>query len=93
MADIEIVQEHSLTPQQARAAAQQVAEKVAAEFGVAYQWDGDVLRFTRSGVEGALTLGTQRAALAIRLGLLMRAFAPVIEAKAADKMRRVFAPA
>ncbi len=87
MAEIQIVQEHNLSPEQARAAAQQVADKVAAEYGMAWRWEGDVLRFERSGVEGALTLGDQRAALQIRLGLLMSAFRPAIEAKVADKMR------
>ena len=93
MADIQIVQEHSLSPERARAAAQQVADKVAAEFGVQWRWEGDVLRFERSGVEGALTLGEQRAALRIRLGMLMSAFRPAIEAKVTDKMRRMFAAA
>jgi putative polyhydroxyalkanoate system protein len=93
MADIQIVQEHNLSPERARAAAQQVADKVAAEFGMVWRWEGDVLRFERSGVEGALTLGEQRAALQIRLGMLMSAFRPAIEAKVADKMRRVFAAA
>ncbi|MFC5476806.1 polyhydroxyalkanoic acid system family protein [Massilia suwonensis] len=93
MADIQIVQEHKLSPEGARAAAQQVADKVAAEFGMQCHWDGDVLRFERSGVEGALTLGEQRAALRIKLGMLMSAFRPMIEEKVADKMRRVFTAA
>jgi len=93
MADIHIVQEHSLSPERARAAAQQVADKVAAEFGMQCRWDGDVLRFERSGVEGVLTLEEQRAALRIKLGFMMSAFGPAIEAKVSDKMRRVFAAA
>ena len=91
MADISIVQQHTLSPQRARAAAQQVAEKISAEYGLACKWDGDVLRFERSGVEGALTLGEQSAAMRIRLGFFMGAFATAIEAKVAEKMRKVFA--
>jgi putative polyhydroxyalkanoate system protein len=91
MPDISIVQEHQLSPDKARAAAQQVADKIAREYGLACQWDGDVLRFTRSGVKGSLTLGERRAALRIELGFLMSAFAPTIKAKVADKMRTVFA--
>jgi putative polyhydroxyalkanoate system protein len=94
MAEISIVQEHSMTAPMARAAAQKVADKFAAEYGVACRWDGEnVLRFERTGVEGALTLGEQRAALRIKLGFLMGAFAGAIESKAADKMRRVFTTA
>jgi putative polyhydroxyalkanoate system protein len=91
MADISIVQEHSLSPPMARAAAQQVADRIATEYGMACRWEGDVLRFERSGVQGALTLVGQRAALRIQLGFLMGAFASTIEAKVAESMRRVFA--
>lgn len=93
MADISIVQEHSLTPENARAAAQQVADKIAGEFDLACRWDGDVLRFERSGVNGALTLGSQQAKMEIELGFLMGAFAPAIRAKVAEKMQKVFASA
>ncbi|CAN7543056.1 polyhydroxyalkanoic acid system family protein [Massilia sp. LjRoot122] len=93
MSEISIVQEHNLSPEQARAAAQQVAQRIAAEYGLACKWDGDVLRFERSGVEGALSLEDRQAAMRIRLGFFMGAFAPAIEAKVAEKMRKVFAPA
>jgi putative polyhydroxyalkanoate system protein len=49
-----------------------------------------VLRFARSGVEGALTLGERQAALRIKLGFLMSAFASTIEQKVAESMRKVF---
>ncbi|WP_295995333.1 polyhydroxyalkanoic acid system family protein [Rugamonas sp.] len=91
MADINIVQDHQLSEEQARAAAQQVADKMAQEFDLACQWDGDVLRFERSGVEGALTLGRSQAQMQIKLGFLYSAFASAIEGKIAAKMRQVFA--
>jgi putative polyhydroxyalkanoate system protein len=90
MADISIVQEHGLSPDMARAAAQTVADKMAAEFGLALQWEGDVLRFGRSGVNGALTLEAQRAVMRIELGFPMGMMASVIESKVAEKMRKVF---
>lgn len=93
MAELKIVQEHSLSPAAARTAADQVAQRLAAEFGLACKWDGDVLRFERSGVDGDLRLEGQSASLRIRLGMLMSAFAPAIEAKVSEKMRKVFAPA
>jgi putative polyhydroxyalkanoate system protein len=91
MADISIVQEHGLNPSMARAAAQKVADKISAEYGLDCKWDGDVLRFERSGVQGSLTLEAQRAAMRIQLGFLMGAFAPAIEAKVAESMKKVFA--
>ncbi len=91
MADISIVQAHSLSPEQARAAAQQVADKMAREYDLACKWNDNVLSFERSGVQGALTLQGQQAQMVIRLGFLMSAFSATIEAKVADKMRKVFA--
>src|SRR5450830_622331 len=60
MADINIVQQHKLTAAKARQAAQQVADKLAQEYDLACAWDGDVLRFERSGVDGSLTLEKSR---------------------------------
>ena len=90
MADINIVQEHHLAPEQAREAAQQVADKLAEQFELACRWDGDVLRFERSGVNGALTLRANEAQLQIALGFPISAFAAQIEAKVSEKMRKVF---
>jgi putative polyhydroxyalkanoate system protein len=91
MAEISITQQHSLSPDAARAAAQKVADKLAGEYGLNCKWNGDVLRFDRSGVEGTLALGERQAALRIKLGFLMSAFASTIEQKVADSMRKVFA--
>jgi putative polyhydroxyalkanoate system protein len=90
MPDISITQTHSLSQTAARAAAQQVADKLAREYGLTCNWEGDVLRFARSGVEGALTLGERQAALRIKLGFLMSAFASTIEQKVAESMRKTF---
>jgi putative polyhydroxyalkanoate system protein len=93
MAEISIVQEHHLTPNKAREAAQQVADKIAGEYSLACKWDGDVLRFERSGVHGSLTLEKKQVAMHIQLGFLMSAFAPTIEAKVAESMKKVFSAA
>ena len=90
MADINIVQEHHLAPQQAREAAQQVADKLAEQFELDCKWDGDVLRFERSGVNGTLTLGVNQVQLHIALGFPISAFSAQIESKVAEKMRKVF---
>lgn len=91
MADIHIVQAHNLTPEKARAAAQQVADKMAQEYDLACTWDGDVLRFGRGGVEGTLTLDERQAQMQIKLGFLYNAFSSAIENKVSENMRKVFA--
>jgi len=90
MADINIVQDHRLAPEQARAAAQQVADKLAEQFELACRWEGDVLRFERSGVNGALTLHPHQAQLQIALGFPISLMAGQVEAKVSEKMRKLF---
>jgi putative polyhydroxyalkanoate system protein len=91
MAEITIIQEHTLTPKKAREAAQKVAEKLADEYDLEWEWEGDVLHFERSGVQGNLTLNKKHAEMFIKLGFLMGAFASTIEAKVAENMKKVFA--
>jgi putative polyhydroxyalkanoate system protein len=90
MAEINIVQQHHLTPEQARAAAEQMAGKLAEQFELACRWDGDVLRFERSGVQGTLTLRPQQAQLQMALGFPYSVMAAQVEAKVAEKMQKLF---
>ena len=93
MADISIVQEHKVTPKKAREAAQKVADKIADEYGLECEWEGDVLHFERSGVQGSLTLEKKKVAMFIKLGFMMSAFSSTIEAKVAENMKQVFGAA
>jgi putative polyhydroxyalkanoate system protein len=90
MADISITQAHKLTHTKAKAAAQKVADKLAEDYDMSSDWDGDVLLFERSGVSGSLTLFDKEAKLEIRLGFLLKAFAAAIEEKVAAKMAKAF---
>lgn len=90
MPDIQISQSHRLAHQQAREAAQTVADQMAREYGMSAEWNGDVLVFSRSGVSGMLILSEQLARIEISLGFLLKSFAPAIEEKVAAKMRRIF---
>ena len=91
MADIHVVQTHTLSREQARQAAQQVSDKLARDYQLACKWDGDIMRFERSGVEGELTLEAGQAAVDIRLGFMMGMFAPTIQEKLRASMKKVFA--
>jgi putative polyhydroxyalkanoate system protein len=90
MAEISIVHEHALTPKKARDAAQKVADQIAEEYDLECEWEGDVLHFERSGVQGSMTLEKQRVQMVIKLGFLMSAFASTIEAKVTENMKKVF---
>lgn len=90
MADIRITQAHKLSHKKAKAAAQKVADQMAQEYEMSSEWDGDVLKFQRSGVSGRLIVSESDAHVEISLGFLFKAFASTIEEKVAAKMKKVF---
>lgn len=93
MADISITQAHTMPHEEAKSAAQKIADQLAQEYDMTLAWAGDVLRFERSGLSGMLTVSDKHAQVEISLGFLMQAFAPMIEEKIRAKMKKVFAGA
>ncbi|HYC35433.1 MAG TPA: polyhydroxyalkanoic acid system family protein [Usitatibacter sp.] len=73
MADIELRRVHNLGLEQARAVADEVAEKLGRKFGLKGDWDGNVLRFERPGVTGSLAVSDKDLSLSVALGLLLKA--------------------
>ncbi|RNF83216.1 polyhydroxyalkanoic acid system family protein [Montanilutibacter psychrotolerans] len=85
MSHINIQHAHSLAPAKARAAVQEVAEKLAERFGMEYGWDGDTLNFARSGVDGHIALLPKQLHVTAKLGFLLGALKGPIE----SEIRRV----
>lgn len=81
MSKIDIRHAHSLAPAKARAAVQEVAEKLAERFGVDYAWHGDTLQFNRHGVDGQIALGPRQLQVTAQLGFLLSALKGPIEAE------------
>lgn len=79
MSDIDIRRAHSLPPADARAAIDEVAQSLAAKFGMRCDWQGNMLTFSRRGVDGSIAVDAQQIHLQARLGLTMRALRPLIE--------------
>ena len=90
MADITITQKHALPHTKAKAAAQKIADKLAQQYDMQSEWDGDVLLFKRSGVSGKLAVHAAEAQLEITLGFLFKAFSGQIEEEVGKNMRRAF---
>lgn len=81
MASIDIQHPHSLPPAQARQAVQEVADKLAEGFDVQSHWQGDILHFNRSGVEGRIALMPRGLHVTAQLGFLLGAMKGPIEAE------------
>lgn len=90
MADITIVQQHVLSMDDARAAAQKVADQMQADYEMAWEWQGDVLAFKRTGFSGTLALAEGQATLELSLGIMLRSFAKKIEEQVTKNMAKVF---
>jgi putative polyhydroxyalkanoate system protein len=97
MADIHIHREHQLGLAKARKTAWQWAELAEEKFGmectVIEGKTSDVVEFKRSGVEGELLVAADSFDLTARLGLLLGAFRPRIEAGIEENLDRLLAGA
>ncbi|WP_024890605.1 polyhydroxyalkanoic acid system family protein [Luteimonas huabeiensis] len=87
MSEIDIRHSHSLPLPEARAAIEDIAAKLVEKFDVSCAWNGDVLDFKRSGVDGAIALGERDVRVTAKLGFLLSAMRGPIE----SEIRRVLA--
>lgn len=85
MAGIDIHHPHQLPPERARAAVQQVADGLVERFGADCHWQGDVLAFKGSGVDGRIALLPGEVHVSATLGFPLSAMQGPIE----SRIRRV----
>ena len=79
MSVIDIHRAHSLDKEHAREAAETLAKDLSEQFDVNYQWEGDLLKFKRSGVKGQLDISENDLHIRLELGLMLRPFKSRIE--------------
>jgi putative polyhydroxyalkanoate system protein len=94
MSDIRIRRPHSKPLDEARKAAEKMAKQLRKDFDLDYAWDGNVLRFERSGVDGELHVTTKEVRLEAKLGFLLAFLKPRIEAEVESQLDKLLgAPA
>jgi putative polyhydroxyalkanoate system protein len=91
MPSIEIEREHRKSLNEARAAVDRVAGKLAEKFAVECEWEGDTLNFRRSGVDGHIMLEPGKVHVTARLGFLLSALRGSIESEVHRYIDREFA--
>jgi putative polyhydroxyalkanoate system protein len=95
MADIRIRRNHDLGLAGARKIAWKWAEQAENEFGMSCTYEegenGDEVCFTRSGVEGSLTVAADHFDLDARLGFLLGAFKERIEGEIVKNLDELLA--
>lgn len=81
MSEIRVCRFHGTTLKKARKGAERIAEELGEEFGLDHEWDGDTLNFQRMGVSGHIGVGKKEVEIYVKLGLLLSALRPRIEAE------------
>lgn len=93
MSDVQFQQAHNLGLPKARELAQRWADGAAAKMGLTCKHqegaDKDVIEFERSGVNGTMTVTANSFDVSIKLGLMMKAFKPMIEAEITKNVSRM----
>ncbi|GEM_PF-35442 len=79
MAQIIVERSHNLGRDAAREKADELAARLAREFGVSCQWQGDVLAVRRSGADGRIEVREDSVKVLLNLGLLLSAMGSSIQ--------------
>lgn len=85
MTDIHIRKTHNMDRRAARARVEQLAKSLQGKLAADYHWEGDSLRFVRSGASGSIDVS--RAGVVevdVKLGLVLRPMKALIESTIHD---------
>ena len=91
MSDISITRRHALGLDGARRAADDVAARLAADYGVRSAWAGDVLAVRGRGVTGELRVSPDAVIVSARLNTLARAFRGALSREIERELDRAIA--
>ncbi len=95
MADIDYQQAHNLGLEKARELAQRWMNEGAQQLGLNCECtqgaDQDTITFERMGVKGTMLVSGTNFDLKVKLGMMMSAFKPMIEAELARNMAKLAA--
>ena len=79
MSEIRVCRPHYTTLKKARKGAEHIAEELGEEFGFDREWEGNTLRFQRTGVAGHIDVSKKDVEVYVKLGFLLMALGPRIE--------------
>ncbi len=72
MADIDVKRAHGRSVAEARKMAEVLIRKLSQQFEFEHRWEGDTLKFERSGVNGQLDITPSDLHLTAKLGLMLK---------------------
>ena len=91
MATIDIKRAHSLSLDDARKKAEDLAKGMADKFGIVWKWEGDTIRFdapsgAAKGTKGEVAVSDKDVRVAIDLPFMLRVMKGTIEEKVQEKL-------
>jgi putative polyhydroxyalkanoate system protein len=91
MPSIHIRRPHQLPIAEARARVEQVAARMQEKFGLAGEWQGDTLGFSRPGVTGSIAVEREAIEVRAQLGMMLTPLKGVVEQEIRRKLEELFA--
>jgi len=88
---LSIAKKHQLSHQQAKSAAQKVADDLRKRFDLEYEWRGDAIAFERPGLSGEMHISRSEVRLDCELGLVLSMLKPKLEAEIHKEFDKRFA--
>jgi putative polyhydroxyalkanoate system protein len=91
MASIDISRNHSLSIDDAKKKAEELAKGMADRFGIDWKWDGDTIRFdapggAAKGTKGEVAVTDKNVRVQIDLPFMLRVMKGTIEGKVKEKL-------
>jgi putative polyhydroxyalkanoate system protein len=92
MATIDITRPHSLSLDEAKKKAEDLAKGMADRMGIAWKWDNDTIRFdapsgAAKGTKGEVSVTEKEVRVAIDLPFMLRMMKGTIESKVQEKLK------
>lgn len=91
MPKIDIRRPHQLSIPEARTVVDKVAARMREKFGMDGHWQGDVLQFSRPGVSGTITVGSDAIQVKAELGMMLAPLKGMVEQEIRRKLDEHFA--
>ncbi len=91
MATIDITKTHSLSKDQARAKAEELAKSMQDKIGIQWKWEGDTIAFDApsgiaKGTKGNVAVTDKEVRVTVNLPLMLRVMKGTIEDKIKEKL-------
>ncbi|MEP5763572.1 MAG: polyhydroxyalkanoic acid system family protein [Halieaceae bacterium] len=74
MAGFSVSRSYTMSKDDVREAAEELAREMKTQYGLSYRWNGDRATFRGSGVDGSLNIEDDTISVKVKLGLMAMAF-------------------